>query len=225
MSPRCLVTLGLALLAAGCLDHTGPQQPDAQLPAPQGPHLLRWAGSAAPRFAATGPIAKGGIPAFSSPGTAGLGLDAYTATFWAVRGQERTVQISYQSGTDTTYPFLRFTVSDPSYVPGVGELAVGDSVLISITVDGQDIEVALEPTGLQFGTPAELEIWYGGANGDLNGDGCVDDDDAYIEQQLLGMWYRETVLDPWTPIPAFQLLADKSFTSQLEHFSQYAVSW
>jgi hypothetical protein len=225
MSPRWLVTLGLAVLAAGCADHTGLQQPDAQFPIAQGPHLLRWAGSATPRFTASGPLAERGIPGLLPSGPAGLGLHAYTATFWAVRGQERAVEISYQSSNDTTYPFLRFTVSDPSYVPGVGELAIGDSVLISVTVDGEDIEVSLEPTGLQFGTPAEMQIWYGGANGDLNGDGLVDDDDAYIEQQLLGMWYRESVLDGWTRIPAFQMLSDKSFTSRLEHFSQYAVSW
>jgi hypothetical protein len=87
------------------------------------------------------------------------------------------------------------------------------------------VAVSLEPTGLLFGAPAHMEIWYGGADGDLNGDGAVDAGDAYIESQLLGMRYREGAEGEWTDIPATHLLTDKAFTIGLPHFSVYAVSW
>jgi hypothetical protein len=94
-----------------------------------------------------------------------------------------------------------------------------------VTIDTLHIKVSLEPTGLLFGDPAELRISYGGADGDLNGDGVVDEADADIETQLLGLWYREGAESAWTRILASQSVADKSFIGALAHFSEYAVSW
>jgi hypothetical protein len=143
-----------------------------------------------------------------------------------VRGEARSIQINYLSATgDTNSAFLRLTTTDPAYVPGLGDLAPGDSVLITVTIDPDNIKVSLEPTGLLFGEPGQLQISYGGADGDLNGDGVVDDTDAYIESQLLGLWYREGTNGVWEPIPAVQELADKSFVSALPHFCEYAISW
>jgi hypothetical protein len=227
MSVRSLIPLALALFAARCSDPIGapptavPQQPGAA------PHFLRWAGTSSPQFSASGaisaPVTSGGLLASLTPG---LSLQQYTASLWAVRGQQRSVQINYLSSTgDTSAQFLRFTADDPAYVPGVGNLAPGDSVLITLTVNPDTIKVSLGPTGLQFGNPAQLQVWYGGAGGDLNGDGVVDSIDARIETQLLGMWYRERVDSAWTKIPATQSLTDKSFLSVLQHFCEYAVSW
>jgi hypothetical protein len=161
-----------------------------------------------------------------------ISLNQNVAQFWAVRGQARSVQINYQSGTDASYPFLQFAASDPVYVPGVGDLAVGDSVLITVSVDTTNLKVSFEPTGLKFGTASQLQIWYGGAGGDLNGDGLVDSTDARIERQLLGLWTRENPTDPWGQLPATQSLSDKSFLAALQQFCEfnisftdYAVSW
>ncbi len=226
---RSLIPVAVALLGVGCIDGVAPPPPAVQTPlAPQAPHFLQWADGTAPQFTAIGAAHSGDVVngLFLASSSGGLNLDHYTATFWAVRGEHRAVQINYLSVTgDTSSWFLRLSDVDPAYVPGRGDLAPGDSVLITVTIDPDNIKVSLEPTGLLFGDPARLDISYGGADGDLNGDGVVDESDAGIESQLLGLWYREGGDDRWTRIPAAQSLSDKSFTSALQHFSQYSVSW
>ena len=214
---RSVMVFALALSVARCAD-----QPTAvTTPPPAGPQFLRWA--ATPEFTArTDPRARrSGAMALTPP----LSLDQYTVSFWAVRGESRSVRINYSSAIDTaTHPFLELTTTDPLIVPGVGELAMGDSVLITVTVDTSEIGIRLEPTGLQFGTASEMKLWYGGASGDLNGDGVADSTDAQIEQTLLGLWYREYSDDPWTEVGATLSAADKLFVYALPHFCQYAVA-
>ncbi len=227
---RSLIPLALALLAARCSDQVGPRSQAAQQQAsqqPLQPHFLLWAGGSPPQFTATGVLhGHPGAGNVSAASSGRLSLKQYSASFWAVRGESRSVQINYLSATgDTSSPFLRLTTSDPTYAPGVGDVAVGDSVLITLSIDTVNLKVTLEPTGLVFGDPAQLDISYSGADGDLNGDGVVDAADSSIESQLLGLWYREGTADAWQPIPAVQTLANKSFTSALPHFCEYAVSW
>jgi len=280
---RLMTALALALCSTRCADH-----PTAAVPSSAaGPHFLRWATKSAPQFNASS-------AALASP----LSLDQYTVSFWAVRGQSRSVQLNYRDVSgDTSHPFLILTISDPEFVPDSGApaggdslvdstvvpggdpgadsstsagggpgadssaspggdptadstalaagrtlpgrfarasrrsasrsgaLADGDSVLITLSIDTTKIGVLLEPTGLRFGTPARLQIWYDGAGGDLNGDGVVDSTDSYIESQLLSMWYREGSDSVWEQISAEHLIEDKEFIVDLPHFSEYAVSW
>jgi hypothetical protein len=211
------MVFALAFLTARCAD-----QPTA-VKAPAGPQFLRWA--SVPQFSGRttdSHARRSGTMALTPP----LSLDQYQVSFWAVRGESRSVQINYSSTIDSiAHPFLVLTTTDPQFVPGVGELAAGDSVLITVTVDTGRIGVKLEPTGLQFGEPAQLEMWYGGANGDLNGDGIADSTDAQIEAQLLGLWYREAQDDPWTKLSASQSLEEKSFTYTLPHFCEYDIAF
>jgi hypothetical protein len=213
---RSFLVFALALATARCAD-----QPTAVKP-PAGPQFLRWASQ--PQFSArtSDPRQRrSGTMALTPP----LSLDQYQVSFWAVRGESRSVQINYSSSIDTnTHPFLQFTATDPQFVPGVGELAVGDSVLITISVDTTKIGVRLEPSGMQFGEPAQLKLFYGGASGDLNGDGVADSTDAKVEAQLLGLWYREYQNEDWTKLGASQSLDEKSFTYALPHFCEYAIA-
>ncbi len=213
---RSIMVFAVALSVARCAD-----QPTA-VKAPAGPQFLRWAET--PQFSARieNPRARrSGAMALTPP----LSLEQYAVSFWAVRGESRSVQINYSSSIDNAvHPFLQLTTTDPQFVPGVGQLAMGDSVLITVTVDTTKIGVALEPSGLQFGAPAQLQIWYGGASGDLNGDGVADSTDAALEAKVLGLWYREENSDPWTKLGASQALDEKSFTYALPHFCEYEVA-
>lgn len=215
---RSLLVLALALMVVRCAD-----QPTG-VKAPASPQFLQWAGNVAPQFSATSSqhhSGRGRAANMAPP----VSLDSYQVSFWAVRGEARSIQINYQSSIDdSTHPFLRLTTFDPQYVPGVGTLAVGDSVLITVSVDTTKIGVSLEPSGMQFGQPSELQVWYGGAGGDLNGDGVADSSDARIEQLLLGLWYREGEGDQWTVLSASQDVAGKSFTYALPHFCEYAIA-
>jgi len=212
---RFMTVLALALLTARCADNTTAVQPSLT----GTPHFLRWAGSAAPRFGAAR-VVNGASQA------APLSLDHYSVSFWAVRGESRSAQLNYLDATGgTSQAFLVLTITDPVTLPTGDTLAVGDSVQVTVTIDTTKIGVSLEPTGLQFGAAAQMQMWYGGAGGDLNGDGQVDATDAYVETQLLGMWYREGDIADWQRIPATQLIDERSFIVALPHFSHYAVSW
>jgi len=218
---RQLMVFALALSIAHCDQPTAVKAPAAPQ-GPQGPQFLRWSGTT-PDFTSQTHIRarRSGAMALTPP----LSLDQYTVSFWAVRGESRSVRINYSSSIDNeSHPFIVLTTTDPLFVPGVGELAMGDSVLITVTVDTSKIGVSLEPSGLQFGEPAEFKLWYGGAGGDLNGDGVVDAADAEIEATLLGLWYREDSADPWSQVEASHSAEDKSFRYGLPHFCEYAVA-
>jgi len=214
---RSLMVFALAFSVSRCAN-----QPTAvKSPAVLQPQFLRWAEP--PQFTARidARARRSGTMALTPP----LSLDQYQVSFWAVRGESRSVQINYSSSIDSeTHPFLLLTTTDPQFVPGVGELAVGDSVLITVSVDTSKIGVILEPSGLQFGEPAHLKIWYGGAGGDLNGDGVADSSDSVIEAKLLGLWYREDDSAAWEKLGASQSLDDQSFTYALPHFCEYEIA-
>ena len=209
---RFVLAFALVLGTAHCADHPAAVQSSFD----PTPHFLRWRGRSAPQFTGT---------AFSASRAAPLSLDQYTVSFWAVRGQERSARVNYQDALgETSHPFLILTITDPDALLD-STFAQGDSVLVTVTIDTTKVGVTLEPAGLQFGESAGLQLWYGGADGDLNGDGAIDETDSYIETELLGMWYREGTDGAWERIPAIHLLEEKSFFVLLPHFSEYAVSW
>ena len=213
---RSLLIAALAFSVARCGD-----QPTAVRPAST-PQLLDWADTTS-LFNAN--VSQPNTPGTGPYAAAPVNLEKKRITFWAVRGTSRSVQINYKGSHDVApHPFLVLTTTDPQFVPGIGELAVGDSVLITVKVDTRKVKVSLEPTGLQFGAPAHLTIWYGGAGNDLNNDGEADAADTTIETGDLGLFYREDHKHPWIRLAATQSLEQKSFTYDIPHFSDYAVA-
>jgi len=114
-------------------------------------------------------------------------------------------------------------MTDPQFVPGIGELAMGDSVLITVKVNTRKLSVSLEPTGLQFGTPGQLTLWYGGGRHGHDDDQYNGNDET-IDDTDLAMFYREDQKHPWSQLAATQSIADQSFTYAIPHFSDYAIA-
>ena len=206
---RSLVVAALAISVARCGD-----QPTAVHPVV--PQLLDWADTTSSFSANLSQPSTAGTGAYATP-PAPMNLEQKRVTFWAVRGAARSVLINYKGSKDEApHPFLLLTTTDPQFVPGIGELAMGDSVLITVKVDTKKLKVSLEPTGLQFGAPASLTLWYGGA--------ASDDGDATTDTGDLGMFYREDHKHPWSQLAATQSVEQKSFTYDIPHFSDYAIA-
>jgi hypothetical protein len=210
---RSLLAFALALSAVRCAD-----QPTAVNP-PAGPQFLKWAST--PKFSARmSRERRSGAITMAAP----VSVTESSVSFWAVRGEARSIEINYSTSTDTVIkPFYTLTTTDPVFVPGVGELAVGDSVLMTVTVDTVNIGVTLEPSGLEFGIPAESQITYSGAAGDLNGDGAADSTDTVIETRL-GLWAPSVSSEAWTPVAATQAVTQQSFTYGVTKSSTYAIA-
>lgn len=219
------------VLIAGCQDSAGPggTRPDGAL------HQLRWRRAPqAAQFRMTGAtVATTGAPVtvqgFQSSIIAGPLPSPATLSFWAYTLQATSAEIDYLGADSAWHPYVAVTIPAGSLWkrPDGSSFGLVDSVLITMTVDSNQVLVDMEPTGLQFNpaAPATLKIWYSGADPDFNGDGVVNQLDAMIEQLWLRVWVQPDPLHPWTLVPSVQDVTEKSFTALLRHFSGYAVSW
>lgn len=210
---------GLLLLSA-CSEPTGPPS------APQ-----------------SAPLYFGTTSGALTPLRQSAGLQTYEASFWAVRGQSRTLVISYREYQTTpsrgdeddvdrksrAARFLRvFVPADGlSQLPDGTPIAVGDSVRITVTVDQTYVVARFSPHGLVFNpsSPVTLEVWYSGANLDLDGDGDVDSADNLIGSTKLALWYQDQPGSTWDRQLALHSWENRYFLASLYHFSGYAVSW
>ena len=233
-----VVALLLGALALACNEGTGPAfESDAMQTAvvPDGAlNHLKWAESDSPReFTAVGGTERDSEILLSTVGGGGYWeLTTYQVSFWAVKGEDRSVQINYITKTEAGYlvaPYLLFEVPAGALDEGPNEeeYETGDSVKITITVDPQTMVAHYSPSGLQFdeNDPALLTKWYTGADDDFNDDGVVDATDAYIEANLLGIWTQQSAGDPWYKLSALHSMAERWFKADIKHFSGYAVSW
>jgi hypothetical protein len=163
-------------------------------------------------------------------------LEAYFGQFWAVAGREQTFRLRYASswgeddGDDDDAPtFWRLRLGKHTLVtmPDGTRLDYGDSLLVTVTVDPNLLVVDMEPSGLQFNpmAPAELTLFYGYANPDLNRDGYVDGEDGDIESNLLGIWFRADQQSAWESVTAWHDRERQRFRLWIGHFSGYTVSW
>lgn len=133
-------------------------------------------------------------------------VETLQASFWAVKGEERELEILYlpdEPGEEGD-EFLEFRVpgNGLSRRPDGSLFQEGDSIRITVTLseDGRFL-LDLQPSGLQFDPdhPARLEMTYRGVDGDLDGDGDVDRDDEDLESRLR-VWKQERPGERWFPV-------------------------
>jgi hypothetical protein len=192
-----LLAASIAVGACGS-DTTGPQPGDTV-----GPNALHIA-----RQAAAAPV-----------------LQAYSASFWAVRGQSRTLEIDYVDAED----FFRLDIPGDALLrrPDGSTILPGDSVLITVTIDSARVLFQFEPSGLVFDPnhPAKLRIDYGRADDDLDEDGDVDAGDDAIENTWLGVWRQGNTGANWVRLGTIHSSSLEEFEADLIGFSNYAMGW
>jgi hypothetical protein len=158
-------------------------------------------------------------------------LAQITASFWAVRGEDRELRLSFrprQGETDST-EFLRLRVRDESIItlPSGLPIALGDSLLITVAViDPARMIVEFQPAGLVFarGAPAELEMRYREADRDLDEDGDVDADDDDVERRLR-IWRQERIGEPWVELSGSVRADVDEVKADLTGFTRYAIAY
>ena len=130
------------------------------------------------------------------------------ASFWAVRGENRRLEMDYTTGAE----FLEFEVRANSLLrrPDGTLFQDGDSVLITVTIDANNRFIFnFEPSGLTFNPldPAQLEINYQYAHDDIDNDGDVDGNDLNLEAALR-IWQQEMPNVPWLPLATIRIDED-----------------
>jgi hypothetical protein len=153
-------------------------------------------------------------------------LGATVVTFWAKRGTDREVRIGYQ-GSSEDYVRLRVGKDALSQRPDGSTIAVGDSVLITMTViDPTKFLVQFQPAGLRFSasSPARLQFEFNQANRDLDGNGVVDATDIALETQL-AIWRQEVPGLPWVKLSSKVEVEINEVSADLSGFSGYALAY
>jgi hypothetical protein len=151
-------------------------------------------------------------------------------TFYAVRGEDREVRISFQDASgEEGEEYLRLRVRPEALqsYPDGSDFAEGDSVLITVRVmDPTRLQFDFEPTGLTFNAdePAELKIHYNHADPDLDEDGDVDLDDEALELDL-AIWRQEVEGDPFVRLGSILSIDLEEINAELSGFSRYALAY
>ncbi len=156
-------------------------------------------------------------------------LETYELSFWLVKGKAKTVEVRYLEGDagSVAHPFLRFRVPARALRAARDRrLRRGDSVLVTVTIDPVLFKVEFAPSGLQFSRrrPAQLDLWYGQADPDLNGDGQVDELDEEIRVSQLGMSLQSGQSRRWRRLTTEHDLPARRLSTWLFHFSGVVIS-
>ncbi|MCA9299428.1 MAG: hypothetical protein KDA28_10195 [Phycisphaerales bacterium] len=151
------------------------------------------------------------------------------ASFWAVRGDDRRLEMRSNGTQDDEdgERFLELRIDDETLLrrPDGTPFAEGDSILITVTVDpGGRFLFDFQPSGLVFNPdePAELKIRYVLGDDDFDHDGDVDEDDEAFEA-LLAIWQREAASDPFVRLQTFEVDAEE-LKADLLGFTGFALA-
>lgn len=169
--------------------------------------------------------------AFLRPAADAPPLAQLAVSFWAVRGEDRELRLSYRprQGQNDSTDFLRLRIRDNSLqtLPSGLPIALGDSVLITVTViDAARLIAEFQPAGLLFSRnePAELRMRYPEADRDYDDDGDVDEDDDDVEQRLR-IWRQERIGDPWVQLSGSVSADLDEVRADLTGFTRYAIAY
>jgi hypothetical protein len=152
-------------------------------------------------------------------------LEATVVSFYAKKGEDREVRVRFRNGED----FLRLRVFANSLAqrPDGSAIAVGDSVLITITVaNPSTLSADFQPAGLKFAAsaPARLQYEFGEADKDLNGDGVVTAADTALIPQI-STWRQETAGGTWLKVGSTVEIEINEVEADILGFTGYALAY
>ena len=152
-------------------------------------------------------------------------LQSTVVSFYAVKGQDSEVRVRFKNGED----FLRFRVFANSLLkrPDGGEIANGDSVLITITItDPTKLQADFQPAGLKFSSsnPARLQFEFGEADKDLNDDGVVNATDTSLIPQI-STWRQEVAGGDWLKVSSLVEIEINEVQADILGFTGYALAY
>jgi hypothetical protein len=152
-------------------------------------------------------------------------LQSTVVSFYAKKGEDREIRVRFKNGED----YLRFRVFASSLKtrPDGSSFAVGDSVLITITItDPTKLAADFQPAGLKFfaSAPARLQFEFGEADKDLNGDGAVNTIDTALIPQI-STWRQETPGGTWVKINSAVEVEINEVQADISGFSGYALAY
>lgn len=156
-------------------------------------------------------------------------IEDTVVTFWAVKGQDREVQIRYYYPASHEYAkCLRFVVPADALLerPDGTAFAPGDSVEITVRMpDPTTLSFEFEPSGLEFDPahPATVEVVYLYADPDLDGDGDVDSHDQALADTFQ-FWRQEAPGQPWFAVPTSRDATLAEAVASITGFTKYALA-
>lgn len=147
--------------------------------------------------------------------------------FWAVRGEDRLLEVDVRVDGGEPEDFLQFEVDAETLLsrPDGSPIAEGDSVEITVRFDPRFFLFDFQPSGLRFDPdrPARLEVDYGAARGDLDGSGILDVDDDTFEERL-DLWRQERPGDPWIRAGTLKLDDDDEIRAEIDGFTGFVLA-
>lgn len=169
---------------------------------------------------------------FLRPGP-GAVLRTDSVRFWAVRGQDREVEMFYRpnAGRSDSVRFLKFRLRNESLLrrPNGTPFAAGDSVLITIRIiDFSKLITEFSPSGLVFSDlrPAELRLDFENCDDDYNRDGVVNATDTNLIPSF-AIWKQEAVGQPWFKLTSAVEVSGnlREVKADITSFTNHAVAF
>lgn len=145
-------------------------------------------------------------------------LMATEASFWAVRGEAREVEIRYDAASGYNGKCLRFVVPANALLRNAdgSVIAPGDSVLITVRVTDPALFLfEFEPAGLRFDPshPARLEVRYRWR------------DETQPTPATFGIWRQERGGAPWVQLPSTRFDEMDEIHADIGGFTRFAVAF
>ncbi len=146
-------------------------------------------------------------------------LETMDTSFWAVKGQDRELEIRYagQGGSGTGKEFFELVIEEQTLLrrPDGTSFADGDSIEIRVTVDPELFLIRFEPSGLQFNPnePAKLGLDYDEA-----------EEEFLAREGEFDLWRQEQTGDPWERIGTAQVEELDEIEALLTGFTRYALA-